>query len=125
MKTKNSKTRQVHPEPPTELSATSAALWRRVLAAGKCGSASTQEMLLLALLVRDRAAELRVLVRDEGLVAENLATRTKHVHPAARLLVESEKQFSRLWQLLGLATTPSSYTLCGSADLAEALAAEE
>ena len=108
MKKKTAKPRKPHP--PEGLSESSAALWRAILADDKCCTAGLQELLSLALSVRDRIAELRALVRGEGFVDENLTTRTRHQSPAAQLLLESERQFFKLWTTLDLDAAPASYS---------------
>ena len=108
MKKKTAKPRKPHP--PEGLSESSAALWRAILADGQCSTAGLQELLSLALAVRDRVQKLRALVREQDLVVENLTTRTKHKNPMVQLLLESERQFFKLWTTLDLDAAPASYS---------------
>jgi hypothetical protein len=104
--------------PPEGLSERSQALWRE-LVPSRARSPGRLELLGLALVLRDRITELRAAVGSEYVV-ESLTTKTKHAHPGAKLLADSEKQFRQLWTDLHLgwdATIDGRVTLADLDDL--------
>lgn len=84
---------------PADLSDASKILWGQ-LVPRRARSPERLELLAAALRCRDRAAELRETLRTEGMFVTTERSGHRHAHPAAGLLSEAEKQFSKMWLAL-------------------------
>lgn len=86
-------------QPPVVLSEASKILWSQ-LVPRRARSPERLELLTQALHARDRAEELRQVLAAEGLFVVTERSGVKHPHPAAGLLAEAERTFSKLWLAL-------------------------
>jgi len=89
------------PEPPGHLSQRSQALWRQITPE-KTRTLGWLTLMQAALEDLDRADECRRIVKEEGLTSTTPRSGACHIHPLAKLEIESRRQFVKIFSALGV-----------------------